>query len=301
MKIFLKKILLIITLLTAPIVLIVAYLTYKVEYDINIDQKTSNLFIGDSHIKFAICDSIIPNSKNMGRLSESLHYNYFKINAILKDNPGIKHIYLGVGYHSISSYIDDFIQRKESAVLASDYYYLVPTKEKISSFYWYKNNSTVFLKRIITNGLQQLLTSNPPNLIGNFSNPYKESSSNQKSMDKRFQTQFVKNNSLRSFSKKNIHYFKKIVNLCKEKEVNLTIVNTPVHHYLLQKTPQEYKKKLNDLIKTNKLDYIDLSDLELTDECFIPDGDHVSWQGAIKTSHALKKIIQERATKPKLH
>ena len=57
--------------------------------------------------------------------------------------------------------------------------------------------------------------------------------------------------------------------------------------------PLIYKRKFAEIVRENDLKFIDLSNLNLNDECFIPDGDHVSFSGSIKTSVELLKIINK--------
>ena len=71
-------------------------------------------------------------------------------------------------------------------------------------------------------------------------------------------------------------------------------MNTPLSEYYNKKVPKEYKDKLNEIVISNQFNYMDLSSFKLNDRCFIPDGDHVSYLGAKKTSIKIKEIMHGR-------
>ena len=72
--------------------------------DDQIKGNISDIYIGDSHIKHAINDSIIPNSLNIAESSESFYFSYFKLKILLENNPSIKKVHLGLSYHNLSNY-----------------------------------------------------------------------------------------------------------------------------------------------------------------------------------------------------
>ena len=87
-----------------------------------------------------------------------------------------------------------------------------------------------------------------------------------------------------------IEYLNRIDSLCRSKNVKLYTLNTPLFDYYYRKIPDEYKNKLTSIIKNKQLENIDLSNLRLNKEGFIPDGDHVSKLGAKATSVTLNKV-----------
>jgi hypothetical protein len=107
-------------------------------------------------------------------------------------------------------------------------------------------------------------------------------------MDKRAIQQYYIHDTLRGFSEINITYLQKIIELCKNENVELVVLNTPLHPYYKNKIPKKFIDKYNELIINNSLKQIDFSGLDLSDSCFIPDGDHVSERGATITSNYLQ-------------
>jgi hypothetical protein len=263
--------------------------------DVQIKSNITNIFVGDSHIESAINDSIIPQSLNLATSAESFYFSYFKLKMLLEKCPSINHVYLGVSYHSLSTYYDRFISGDFSVTTSPKYFYLLTPKEQIRIIYWNKANPVSLMKSIINQGIAQLLHGQY-SFMGGFSNYFKETAAVNSSMDKRLLFQYYNNGNLNTFSEFNIHYLNEIIGLCKIRGVEFTILNTPLHEYYYKKVPKEYKDKLNEIVTTNKLNYIDLTNLILSDKCFIQDGDHVSYLGAEKTSIELRKIMHERTT-----
>ena len=81
-----------------------------------------------------------------------------------------------------------------------------------------------------------------------------------------------------------------IIALCKSNNKELIIFNTPLHPYYRSKLPAEYINKFNSITETYDLKVIDLSSLSLEDDCYIPDGDHVSEKGSLLVTMEMIRI-----------
>ena len=99
-----------------------------------------NVYLGDSHIQYAINDSIIPNSLNLATTSESFYFSYYKLKLLLDNNPAVENVYLGFSYHSLSNYYERFISGDYSSAIAPKYFYILPSKEQFRMIYWNKAN-----------------------------------------------------------------------------------------------------------------------------------------------------------------
>lgn len=253
------------------------------------ESKITTLFAGDSHVSNAFDDSKISNGKNIGLLAESYYFTYYKLRSLLEHNP-IKQVYLGVGCHNMSSYYDDFIAGQYTDPTAAKYFPSLPKSEKIKLFSIDGISYASFAKHILEEEINGLVFS--PSAIGDFDNGFVDVIANKASMDKRIKFQFYKGSQERSFSKSNIEYLQKIIDLCKEKKVNLKFVTTPLHPYYENKIPQKFKKKLNEIATTNNISLLRFQNLDFQEDEFIPDGDHVSVKGAIKTTKSILEDIQ---------
>lgn len=294
MYVFLKKTVLFFLILSSLTILLYLLLNYsnkKAISNYKTDPNINTVFLGDSHVQYAVNDHLLPNGINLAQDSESFIFSFYKLHAILENNPGIGKIYLGFGYHSLSSYYDDYIDGKFSKDIAARYFFILPDKEKA---YFLNQNSRergVFFSRIFSNSFKTLFVK-PTNLsfLGKYQNPFKSTSASRGSMDKRAIQQYYLNDTIRSFSKVNIDYLQKIIELCKIKNVELVILNTPLHPYYKNKIPARFIDMYRELVNKNGLRVIDFSSLILSDSCFIPDGDHVSEKGATLTTTYLSTL-----------
>ncbi len=243
-------------------------------------KDISTLYCGDSHIEESIDARKIPGRQNIAVRSESFYFSYFKLRMLLKNNPSVEHIFLGLGCHSLSSRYDSFISGFYSLAIAPKYFFLMPVKEQLRVMYWNKTRGVSFLKSVIKQGIMIILEQDNPPFLGGFVNGFENTRAVHSSMDKRLRYQYYNNDQLKPFSEINIHYLNKIISLCEDKGVELIFLNTPLHAYYSNQIPDEYKEKLREIIHQNHLQIIDLSNLKLRDECYAPDGDHLSLKGA---------------------
>jgi hypothetical protein len=284
MKPFLRK-----TLLFLAIPLLLVTLTFFVYSliitssvkDDYLNSDITEVFIGDSHVEHAVYDSLVTNGKNLGHSAESLYFSYFKIKLILETNPNIRTVYLGLGYHSISRYYDDYIFGQNSLSVSPDYFFILPLREQLKLMYCNRKDLPVYIKGIIKTGAANLKTENNFTFSGAYSNEFNASCSVKSSMDKRLKIQFYKDDKLTGFSEINLLYLNKIIDLCEKKNVDLVLINTPLQSYYRSKIPKEYLSKYKQIVSDHNLKLLDFSDMALDDSCYIPDGDHVSVKGAL--------------------
>lgn len=235
----------------------------------------------------AINDSLLENGKNLGNTSESFYFSYYKLKLILNSNPGIKKVYLGFSYHSLSDYYDEFIYGKYSGVISPKYFFLLPLNEQAKMIGSNINDIQPFIKSVIITFLNMFSNEYP--FSGGYKNKYSDVSAVVSSMDKRLNFQYYNGSDIKNFSSLNLMYLSKIIDLCKESNVQLIFLNTPLHSYYRSRIPAAYIDRYNEFVDSHDLKVIDFSNLDLTDNCFIPDGDHLSMEGAYRTTQDLIK------------
>lgn len=128
---------------------------------------------------------------------------------------------------------------------------------------------------------------------GGFVNTFSNSMAKKESIEKRVIFQFFNNGYLNDFSAKNILYLAKINELCKNNNIKLILINTPLHQYYKKNIPVKFIDKFNQIAFKLNVEVLDLSDLLVDDNCFIPDGDHVSQIGAILTTKHIEKLLHK--------
>jgi hypothetical protein len=295
MNLFLKKIALFISiafLLVTALVLSVFLFTDR-DSDYAIDSGITDLYIGDSRIELAINDSLLPNSLNLGANSESYYYSYYKLEKILRNNNSIRRVFLGIGHHSFSSFYDRSVTGKFAEATAPRYFNLLPSQEKLRIINAEEGNKFKLLRNYITEGLAKIFHAKKNRYVGEFTNKLTTSIAKANIIDKRAQFHYYTNKNLNGYSDQNIAYLKKIIALCAAKNMELIVLSTPQHAHYKNQIPPNFRAKFCEVIQEVQPAFIDLSSLPLEDDCFAPDGDHVSKKGANITTIALKKILEE--------
>ncbi len=246
-----------------------------------IENNITTLFVGDSHIEKAMNDSLIANSLNIAQNSESYYFTYYKLKRILDANSQIKNVYLGYSYHSLSNYQHDFVFGKFSHEIAARYFFILPINEQLKIIAYNLHNFNEFTKNLVTMGIKNVITDkNNFSFGGGFKNDFENSAVISKSVFKRLALQYYKMGGVRGFSETNISYLQNIAALCRQKKVNLVLLQTPLQSLYAANVPIAFRQKLVEVIQQNEFTFVDYERLPLNDSCFIPDGDHLSAIGA---------------------
>ena len=191
MKHFLKKIC---TFFIAPIIFITVLsvisitLLSKSSY-YKIDPTITDIYVGDSHIRMAVVDSLLINSQNIAINSESFYFSYYRLKKIFESENNIETVYLGFSYHSLSDYYNDFIYGKYSPSTSPKYFYLIPFSEQKKLLYYNRNILHNYLKSLIKNAYRPILSNTK---FGGYSNHYTSTKSRNSSMDKRIRFQYYR-------------------------------------------------------------------------------------------------------------
>ena len=255
------------------------------QYQYRLTTDIDVVVLGDSHIQSALDIAHLEHTINLSINAESTYFSYYRLKKILKLNPDIKQVYLGFGCHNISSYYEDFIQGPYSENIASRYFPTLPLREKISFLKFSGARIPFFIKDVLK---YNLLERNY-----GYRNRFDSSKAEIALMEERLTSQYYDDEGeVLDFSDRNIEYLKKFVELCQEKEVQLILIDTPTHPYYYSKIPEIYKVKYDQLIQSLGLKRLVFPDLALSDDCFIPDGDHLSVKGSkILTQHFIEKFL----------
>lgn len=288
MQKFIKNIL----LFLSPVILIGLIFIYffnfsnKIEFkDNNNKQGIQNIILGDSHIGLGVYDKYIEKTKSYGNIAENYIFSYYKLLHLYKSSPQIKNVFLGASYHNFAKYYDestfnpDFVGR---------YFEILPFEQQIY-FLENSNNLISSIKYIIYYGTENYF-SDSTSYIGGFNYKYVKEKTSNAIIEKRINKQYGKLDSNNLVSKINIEYFYKIIDFCKKKKLNLTLIQTPLH--------TEYRKHIPKIMIDTyykhtagmKILEFDTAFVENNDY-FMPDGDHLKYKGAVKFSKLLNKYI----------
>lgn len=260
--------------------------------DYKLNPGITEIYIGDSHIECAVNDSLLNSGKNVSTNSESFYFSYYKLKKLVEENQNIETVYLGLSYHSLSNYYDQFTNGEYSPSVSPKYFYVLPVIEKFRLGYWNLKNLSTFIKGVLSESYRYLFK-DVTFSSGGYSNNFTNTMASKTSMEKRLEFQYYTNKKLHDFSEINLLYLSKIIELCRTNQIDLVVLSTPLHPYYKSKVPVIYINKLNEIVNIYNLKVIDFSDLTLSDSCFIPDGDHLSVKGANQMPKELIRINQE--------
>jgi len=257
------------------------------------DPSVSTIITGDSHVQCAIDDSNLDTMKNISTSSECYLYSYYKLREIFEHNPNIRHLVLGFSYHNLSSYYDDYLTGEPAVSVLSRYVDVIDPSEYVKLV-----RTNFKLIRPILKKIAIPLSMKRHRYIGGFLHrDTGDMSVNEKTINRRIKNQYYRNQEPRSYSQTNIEYFYKILDLCKRHDVSIILLSTPTHPEHYRKIPDTFKSLYLQLIRENNLTVIDFAGLKLSDEHFMPDGDHLNNRGAALAteyfSNSLKNHLPE--------
>jgi hypothetical protein len=281
---FIRKMCGIILILTGIFISLFIFFNYisNKQFDTyKLNLTDSILFGGDSHLRVAINDNALGCSVNLSQNGEAYLFTYYKLRRLLDNNSKLKKIYLGFSYHNFSGFYDDVTYGDRSWYISSRYFFVLPISEKMKLLKCNFYCLFLYFKRIFQYAINNTFNSNKENsFLGSYEIPDSDRSVTPESINRRVESQYFKKNKEYDFATINLLYLKKIIELCKSKRVDLTLVNSPLHPYYISKVPKNYQEEYKSFIKENSLHVLDLSNFFSDDSCFMPDGDHVSKKGS---------------------
>ncbi len=273
---------------------ILCEISFRTINDFKIQKETENIIVGDSHPQLAINDKEQNTTQNFAESGEPLIYTYFKLQTLLnKSENSVQTIYLNVGYHSISSSNNEYIYGygEASKEFPSKYFPLMSYNWKYNLLMENFRKAPGLISNIIFYNTKYLLLNQYP-VIGGFKNNFKNVSSSTNSIRRRINNQFYLKKIEQDFSEINIKALVKIQKLAKYHNKKLIILTTPTHKFYDSLVPKKFKKKFSDMVIENKLEILGISKLVMEDDCFLPDGDHLSLKGAnIYSKHFYETIL----------
>ena len=259
-------------------------------------QNNELIFLGDSHISFAVIDSLIPNSSNLSNLGEPYYYTLQKLKYIV-ENQNIKHVVLGVSYHNISFYYDELIDGNTSTVFPLKIFFCLDIIEKLRVLKWNKSKLFFLLREILNSAEKKCSNLDSVENKYSFSNGFENNLRNEKVIFKYVKSRaisqyFTFENQRQSFSHKNIYYLKKIISFCEENNIEITLLTTPLHPEYLRMVPYEFNLELKKIINESNVELINFENLEFRDSCYAHDGDHLTLKGAKLMTDSLINILK---------
>jgi len=254
------------------------------------------LIMGDSHTKCAIIPEMFPKTINISVEAEPYFFTYLKLKKVIKYSKSTKTVFLGFGHHNLSTYYE----RKQKQRTTTNNYNL-NLFDSTADFIKYCDNNPI---NIITNAyysitgviyqLPKLITQTNESLndISSWGGFYQSSKSiinDSNTVANAIDWYFLDE----KFSVTQLSYLEKIIHLCVNNNINVVLVNTPVHKSYKMRIPIDFNNKFIKICKTLKnVTFINANNINYEDN-FYGDGDHLNEKGAyvftkyIKSNHIL--------------
>jgi hypothetical protein len=279
---------------TVLVVLIGCTLLIVSKTSFTIRKDKSIIVIGDSHTQFAIDDAIFTHAINIAQGGTAYLYSYAKLKRFLDENEHINTVLLSFHYGILTTSIDDdWIFEDKQILNIFPLYFFLLDKEELSIFNGNISAIIAFMKipvkniRAVLKFLIKHTVSYKDLNIGGY----------QKSDRNKLQDDFVIHESNKNsdnikevYSLYQLNYLQKIINLCKKKNVELVLFNTPIYD------PVKYgfEDKLLDYYNLyfKGVRYINYSDYPLP-EFGYGDIGHLNFKGAEIFSRYLEDNFYE--------
>lgn len=241
------------------------------------------VMLGDSHAMWAIDDAQIPGLRNISLNAEGYRYTYAKLSYLLQHEPHIERIYLTVGPHNFSGYFDEYITGDSFKFFVHRYLSVMDASDYVTLMQVNLRGFPELLKKVVAVGFMPGVRGKCE-LYGAFPDDHERKVFDPESARRRLDSQFFLDGRVIGESVSNVTYLERIVTLCRERGVRLTIVSTPMHERYVQGVPAHYKQRLADFIANHNLEYYHFAGLDLPDSAYLPDGDHLNYDGAMRAT-----------------
>jgi len=262
-------------------------------------KNASTIIIGDSHTKYALNPALFDNAINLANNAETYQMSYLKLKKNLQYNKNVSNIIMGFSYHNFSGWFNDssskqYNDRLLNQLLLSDYQLLLEYNKSTNSNIIIDltnniNNIFTYPLYYITN--YDLSGNNALNIWGG----YAESEFNKLSdevSNAKIELYYYKMPN--TFLQTQYYYLNKIIKLCKERSINVYLLNTPLNEKHKKLIPNKYIEQFIALQKEIDSDvrYINLENYKLKNDFFL-DSDHLNTKGANLFSIYISALLNQ--------
>tara|TARA_Y100001970_G_C14117805_1_gene794595 strand:+ start:266 stop:1189 length:924 start_codon:yes stop_codon:yes gene_type:complete len=249
-------------------------------------ERPKYIMLGTSHSACAFNDTLISDFINLSDLGESYFYTFIKLKKILEQNKSIETVFLEYSNNQTEKIMDEWIWGYEKM----NYRY-----NKYSSYMnlnehllLIKNNPINFISaysRSLRYKLEFFLFNKKYNIssIGSFT------AINKKMKEKDFIKikGEVREPLPKNISKKNIEFLIKIINYCKENDVRIILIRSPILTYSNEKF--YYQLLQNEL---SNIDYFDFANFPLKNIHYA-NQQHLNVEGARLLSEWFELLLKK--------
>ncbi len=242
------------------------------------------LILGDSHAVAGLNPALILGSCSTAQVAEELEYSYYKLKAALEQSEALEQVILSLSYFNILAPVSSQaeLMRRYHRLLDEDFYQLKQAHGEADGsvrYYGFMRHLPPALPLGMLNDLAELLT--PPDYLGAYQRRQAEGIGDVRALHSAIARHYYQGGRIRDVSTLRQHYLERIVRLCQQHEVQLFVVNTPLHPEYLAAVPSlikaDYYQQIGKL--ADNFVYLDYSALDLPEDHYF-DYDHLNHKGA---------------------
>ncbi|SEH05360.1 hypothetical protein [Candidatus Venteria ishoeyi] len=302
MKKFISKIVLFFLVPLISMLIVLSIYFYRV-HKLRIQSNVSTVICGDSHTQSALNDNFLHEAINISQQSEHYFYTYNVLKFVLKNNPHLNKVIMGVSFHSFGTGNDRFVFDNKQAIKMYPKYFPILDNQSLRKIIWGNIsgilNSGVMLSKYI--GLSFLKNYNIQDypFIGYYYNS-PGSSFNDTTIDRAISRHYyMEDNREQEISIFQKNYLNKIIDLCINQNVQLILINTPISSEYYEKIPDRFIIDYYSTISQfeNKILFWDFYSYPLEQKSF-GDGDHLNYYGAEKFSMKIDSLLIQSTLLP---
>jgi hypothetical protein len=269
-------------------------------------KGTKTLIAGDSHMETGVSPRNLPYSYSIALSGENYFYTYSKLKYFIEVNNCINTVILGCSWHNFAKkYQESYLFGDKSSAMHG-YFPLLGDEDKSVIKRWSPDYIVPFLvydigmpigiykdKFIVAGLIDAQIKKDDVNFYGGYKeltgSKYKDTSVKEK-INLYFDGDYSNESNLMNT------YLHKIIQLCEKNNLQIVLVNSPVHPYFKERVPEHFitafNKQLTNIVKQySHAKYIDMSSLTLPSSVYY-DGDHMNKIGAAIVANYLAAEIK---------
>lgn len=252
-------------------------------------QQVNILMAGDSHVQNSIDPGIFTSARNIAQSAEPYLMTFWKLSYIF-DRMKVDTLILGFSHQNLAAFNDrKFSEEEWSYEMFSRGYPLhnfLGDNEGLEIDY--RDCLSVYIKKLC---LYPKLHHLP------FMGHYQGISHHDVSdVEEAIRRHYYNGDDMAGVSERSIAYLDSIVDLCRQNEVQLIMVGTPVFPEYYERIPPQIKLRYEQIKKDLEQEYDHISVIDMTEhfyeEEYYLNSDHLNKEGAGKFSGELKKRLQ---------
>lgn len=282
MKLFIKKLILHAFIPLVVLLAFVSLYTYQTRMAFRLPSHVDTVILGDSRTQNGVDDSIFENFVNFSSAAECYLYTFNKLRYILEHNGNVRTVVLSFAQHNLSTEVEES-WLTEASNKYSHFGSIFPLFSGEELFRYFASDSLSIgvnmLESVMYHSLysveRQLMVGKLPFTGGFTANNklYKPSATTK------MREEIILH---RPFAQSQVRYLEKIQTLCREKQIKLFMLNTPVMSSL-------HGKDIEVLVAAENT-HLDWSRLELPTAMFA-DEHHLNPSGARFLTEKLAETI----------